>query len=472
MRMKKFLSVLIAVMVAVGVFMLPAAAAVKDTTKDVTLTIYALEAKDGSEVAVDVNVTGEKTVIADYKAIEGAVFALYKVGDEETSITVPKDVTPLMTEPTSADGSTKITVPAAQQGRYLVVEDKAPEGTIGKTIPFLIDLPLTNPEGTDFMYDVYAYPKQPVKESFTPLPDPKVSKLVSGDEGKTWGEEANIESFTGKRAYWKVTGEIPANVGDFDIYEIGDLLDNRLIPPAANEVKASVEGKELPSDKYTVTVKGQNITVNFDVQTLALYKNKGIDVIFPTAIDVKAKNAIGVKIDNFATLTYTRFTKGGQGDDTDTDIVKTKTTISTNIVRVWTGAIEGFKHDKDKKPLSGAEFTLYEDKDCKTVVGKSTSDKNGIFTFTGLKDKTYYMKETKAPDGYQENNNVIEIKIDGKTEPLKKIDVLNIPKTNLPLTGGAGTIGISLIGIGIALAGVVIVILTLKVYKKTRIAAA
>ena len=265
---------------------------------------------------------------------------------------------------------------------------------------------------------------------------------------------------------------LAANVGDFDIYEIGDLLDNRLIPPAANEVKASVEGKELPSDKYTVTVKGQNITVNFDVQTLALYKNKGVDVIFPTAIDVKAKNAIGVKIDNFATLTYTRFTKGGKDDDTDTDIVKTKTTISTNIVRVWTGAIEGFKHDKDKKPLSGAEFTLYEDKDCKTVVGKSTSDKNGIFTFTGLKDKTYYMKETKAPDGYQENNNVIEIKIDGKTEPLKKIDVLNIPKTNLPLTGGAGTIGISLIGIGIALAGVVIVILTLKVYKKTRIAAA
>ena len=495
MKIKRFLSVLLIVMVAVGMFALPAAAAVKDATKDVTLTIYALEAKSDSEVAVDVNVTGEKAVLADVRAIEGAVFALYKVGDDETSISIPKDVTPLKTEPTAADGSTKITVPAAQQGRYLVIEDKVPDGAIGKTVPFLVDLPMTNPDGTDFMYDVFAYPKQPVKDSPAPLPDPKVSKLVSGDEGKTWGQEANIEAFSGKRAYWKVTGEIPATVAEFDIYEIGDILDNRLIAPNADEVKASIDGKELPADKYTVKVNGQNLSVNFDVKTLALYPDKSVDIIFPTAIDVKAKNAIGVKIENIATLTFTKLSRGGNGGSsdtdtekvpgssdvdtdtsseggTDTDIIKKKTTISTNIVKVWTGSIEGFKHDKDNKPLEGAEFTLYEDKDCKQVVGKAVSDKKGIFTFTGLKDKTYYLKETKAPDGYQENNNVLEIKIDGKSEPLKKVDVVNIPKTDLPVTGGAGIIGISLLGIGIALAGVVIVIATLKAYKKARFAAA
>lgn len=493
MKIKKFLSVLLIAMVAVGVFMLPASAAVKDTTRDVSLTIYALEAKDGSEVTVDVNVTGEKATLADVKPIEGAVFALYKVDEGETSTSVPKDVTPLKTDPTGNDGSVKIVISADQQGRYLVVEDTAPEGTIGKTIPFLVDLPLTNPDGTDFLYDVFAYPKQPVKETPTDLPDPKVSKLVSGDEGKTWGEEANIEAFSGKRAYWKVTGEIPATVGEFDIYEIGDILDNRLVPPADTEVKASIDGTQLPENSYTVTVSGQKITINFDVKTLALYKNKKVDVIFPTAIDLKAKNAIGVKIENIATLTFSKLSGGSNYGDTDsdtdtepknpdtdtdnepntdTDVKKTKSTISTNIVRVWTGSIEGFKHDKDNKPISGAEFTLYSDKDCKTSVGKSTSDKNGVFTFTGLLDGTYYMKETKTPDGYQENNTVIEIKIDGKTEPVKKIDVLNIPKSNLPLTGGAGTVGISLIGITIALSGVIVVIMTLKAYNKSRYAAA
>ncbi len=496
MKIKKFLSVLLIVMVAVGVFALPAAAAVKDTTRDVSLTIYALEAKDGSEVTVDVNVTGEKAVLADVKPIKGAVFELYKVADDETSTLIPLEDANVVTDPTGEDGSVKVVIPGIDQGRYLVVEESAPENVTGTTIPFLIDLPLRNPDGTDYLYDVYVYPKQLQKASPVPvtpeedLPDPKVSKLVSGDDGKTWGEEANIEAFSGKKAYWKVTGEIPNTVGEFDIYEIGDILDNRLIPPTKSEVKASIDGKELPESTYTVSIKNQTIAVNFDVKTLAKYTDKKVDVIFPTAIDVKAKNAIGIKIENIATLTFSKLSGSIPHTDSDTDtiidtdidtevdtdtsteIIKKKSTISTNIVRVWTGSIEGFKHDKDNKPISGAEFTLYTDKDCKKSIGKSTSDKNGIFTFTGLKDGTYYMKETKTPDGYQENNNVIKIEIDGKTDPVNKVDVLNIPKSNLPLTGGAGTVGISLIGIGIALAGVVIVILTIKAYNKSRYAAA
>ena len=195
MKIKKFLSVLLIVMVAVGVFALPAAAAVKDTTRDVSLTIYALEAKDGSEVTVDVNVTGEKAVLADVKPIKGAVFELYKVADDETSTLIPLEDANVVTDPTGEDGSVKVVIPGIDQGRYLVVEESAPENVTGTTIPFLIDLPLRNPDGTDYLYDVYVYPKQLQKASPVPvtpeedLPDPKVSKLVSGDDGKTWGEE-------------------------------------------------------------------------------------------------------------------------------------------------------------------------------------------------------------------------------------------------------------------------------------------
>lgn len=52
--------------------------------------------------------------------------------------------------------------------------------------------------------------------------------------------------------------------------------------------------------------------------------------------------------------------------------------------------------------LQGAEFTLYSDKDCKNPIETQVSDKNGNLRFTKLKPGTkYYMKETKAPQGYK-----------------------------------------------------------------------
>ena len=58
--------------------------------------------------------------------------------------------------------------------------------------------------------------------------------------------------------------------------------------------------------------------------------------------------------------------------------------------------------------LEGAEFTIYSDKACTKIVGVMTTGKNGIATSKGIdngKDLipgTYYVKETKAPDGYKQ----------------------------------------------------------------------
>lgn len=54
------------------------------------------------------------------------------------------------------------------------------------------------------------------------------------------------------------------------------------------------------------------------------------------------------------------------------------------------------------KTLEGAEFTLYAEKECKTEVAKVTTGKDGLARFADMEvEKKYYLKETKAPDGYQ-----------------------------------------------------------------------
>ena len=60
------------------------------------------------------------------------------------------------------------------------------------------------------------------------------------------------------------------------------------------------------------------------------------------------------------------------------------------------------KVNEKGKTLEGAEFTIYTDKDCRTKLAKIVTDSNGVATTEPLTvEKKYYLKETKAPQGYR-----------------------------------------------------------------------
>lgn len=64
--------------------------------------------------------------------------------------------------------------------------------------------------------------------------------------------------------------------------------------------------------------------------------------------------------------------------------------------------------------LAGAEFTLFSDKDCEDALETQSSNDKGQLTFTSLKPfTTYYIKETKAPEGYfiADDNPIYQISI-------------------------------------------------------------
>lgn len=80
------------------------------------------------------------------------------------------------------------------------------------------------------------------------------------------------------------------------------------------------------------------------------------------------------------------------------------------------------KSDNYGNKLSGAEFVLYEDAECQKEVNRGVTDENGILRFLGLAlEKTYYLKETKAPAGYKiatdENGEVIVHSIRATSSP-------------------------------------------------------
>ncbi len=478
MKIKRFFGVLLAAIIVLGAFALTASAEIRDTTKDVTLTIYALESEDGSDVKVDSSVTGEQITLPDKKAIPGVSFALYKVADDETLTQTPEGSPDFTTELTDENGCVAIVIPAASQGRYLVVEDTKPSIAVGSTIPFLVDLPMTAPSGDSFLYEVYAYPKQELvdediptdtdsepedsdDEDTRPVPDPDIHKKVSEDS-KKWGDLANIASISGNNAYWKVTVSVPKNATKFKQFTVTDVIESRLTAPKAADVAVSCEGKALSASDYKVTVSGQTITVDFTTSALRPYFEKKIDIIYETPIRLSAEKAVGYLIPNTAALTFTDLSS-----EPGTDPDSPDKTIESETPNVYTGEIKGFKHDGDKKALAGAEFTLYSDKACKNKLAAAVSDDSGEFLFKGLKDGTYYLKETKTPDGYTQNENVLEVKVKMKdNEAITTVDVLNVKKSNLPVTGGAGIIGISAAGLFTALLGGIVIAIALKERRK------
>lgn len=93
---------------------------------------------------------------------------------------------------------------------------------------------------------------------------------------------------------------------------------------------------------------------------------------------------------------------------------------------------------KSKHPLAGATFTIYSDEDCTKPVQRdsknytATSDANGHFSFVGLDEGTYYVKETTAPAKYTLSPNVykfvITATLDEATGIMKEYSVMTSVK--------------------------------------------
>ena len=82
------------------------------------------------------------------------------------------------------------------------------------------------------------------------------------------------------------------------------------------------------------------------------------------------------------------------------------------------GAFEFNKLDNHDKAVNGAIFGLYQDGVEKYT---ETSTDAGLVSFSGIKEGTYILKETTAPDGYEISNAVVEVIVDSNGTVILKV---------------------------------------------------
>ena len=157
-------------------------------------------------------------------------------------------------------------------------------------------------------------------------------------------------------------------------------------------------------------------------------------------------------------------------------------TTETTVVNLGLSKVDG---DTDAK-LADAEFVLYRDAVCTDPVKVTGADgvykvdptsvnttvktpAGGELVIMGLAEGTYYLKETKAPAGYNQLSDVIEVVVDKNKdaeytigevtyEIFNSTEVENNKGVELPSTGGQGTMLMITIGTMMAIAFAVLLI--------------
>lgn len=385
--------------------------------------------------------------------------------------------------------TTNYTVDVAT-GYYLVKDDAKVTGVDSTTLYML-----------DVAKDITMNPKSDV---------PTVVKKVLEDTDVT--DYSNLDVDYNDVADWdmlqtkafRLYGTIPANFEELKSYETYKFIFHDTYSKGISvednlnyTVSYRINGVEttLDNSTFVLTQDKANRTLTFDCADLKavlgddIYKNPTIAITYDAVLN---KNAV-VGLPGNPNEVYLEFSNDAYNSKAEGDLQTGEEhptgQTEKDVVIVFTYALGGNKVDADTKDtLQGAEFILKNANGEFAVVKNNffqnwttnkadattlLSDENGNFKVIGLDADTYFLKETKAPAGYNMLQNDIELVIsssyndnqiykqdwntfvatdalttinltvDGtKTEAPNGVGVLDIENSKgstLPGTGGMGT---------------------------------
>ena len=344
-------------------------------------------------------------------------------------------------------------------GLYFVQETAAPAG-VTPSAPFLISVPLTDPDDNDnWIYDVNVYPKNAVTTA---------TKTVEDADAVQLGDDV---TFT-------ITADIP-NVEVIDGYKIVDVLDSKL-DYVASTVTLDNGATITEGTDYTIThdAATNTVTVEFTAAGRAiLAANTTAQVVVDIVTTVNTVGEIANEALVYPNLPSFDIEPGEPGGPTVTPEVETRwggltlkkvsdtgAALVGAVFQVFTSAADAAAQTNPVTLNGETEFEVVNTDGTLTLSGLRYSDfANGVAVAPGDAGYIqYYLVEITAPTGYELLAQPIEFTITAATSAIGiDLTVENVPSNagfELPLTGGTGTTVLYLIGFSLLAGGAVYLI--------------
>ena len=310
-------------------------------------------------------------------------------------------------------------------------------------------------------------------------------------ETSVWQDSADYD--INDKVPFQLKATLPSNYADYKTYYL-----------AFHDVEE--KGLSFNADSVKVAVDGTQITSGYEVKTTGLSDKCTFEVVFTdlkTAV-AAAKAGSEITVNYTSTLTE-QAVLGNQGNVNQAKLqfsnnpnseqggesTPTGETPWDNVI-VFTYKVVVNKVNENKEALKGAAFKLEKKLNggTTTSVKEFTAGEDTSFTFSGLDDGDYILTETTTPAGYNtikpitftvtadhkitwgdtDNRTDILTSLSGtaasgeisftadETNSSLTTNVVNVKGSNLPSTGGMGTVLLYVAGIAVfVLAGATLV---------------
>lgn len=371
---------------------------------------------------------------------------------------------------TNSDG--EITFEDLELGLYYVEETDATEAykivdgaqvnvsVTGKAAPFFVTIPL--PNDRDWIYDVYAYPKNQVTDG--------PSKTINADPDQQGYK-------VGDTVAYEISQTVPALKPGQDKYTSATIWETFSSGMRFGAL-TSITINDVSVTDYTqspATDPADKVSWALGETALATLKEGDVIKIAFTGVVTEVTNSGSIENPMSESPEDPGYGSEFNGDKTPKPPV-----TPPNPITYW-GQLDVTKIDEDGGKLAGAEFAVGlpgEDGTCAadapdTPISTGVAGSNGVVKWgaeqvspLGLwitntndeaaanpagKSKDYCLYETKAPAGYEGIANPILVNIEPGATKVLELDVENVQKDgpDLPLTGASGTMLMTIGGAGL-----------------------